>query len=110
MRRIIGFTAAALLLGGCASYAWYRPDATPRMAASDERFCRSLASDPVNELAVGAWSPTAGWGWRPWDGPWRRPWMGPWPDPASELAAEQRVLDRCMRARGYDLVRVDPPR
>lgn len=108
MRRIIVFAATALLCAGCASYAWYRPDVSPRMAASDERLCRSEATDLVNEVAVGAWSPMIGWG--PWDGPWRRPWIGPWPDPAWQLAAEQRVIDRCMRAHGYDLVRVEKSR
>ena len=114
MRHIIVFATAALLCGGCASYAWYRPDVPPQVAASDERLCRAQARDLVNEVAVGAWSPMGGWGplggWGPWDGPWRRPWLGPWPDPAWELAAEQRVVDRCMRAHGYDLVRAEKPR
>jgi hypothetical protein len=34
-------------------------------------------------------------------------WYGWWPDPSAELAAEQRAYDRCMRAKGYQLVRID---
>jgi hypothetical protein len=99
---------AGLLVAGCASYQWVRPDATAEVAATDERLCRAEARNVVYDVAVSPWAPPLGWG--TWDGPWRRPGFGPWPDPSWQLAAEQRVLDRCMRAHGYDLVRVDKPR
>jgi hypothetical protein len=44
----------------------------------------------------------------PWTfSPWRRPWTGPYADPSWRVEAEQRVFERCMRGRGYELVRTD---
>ena len=98
--------AVVFLLGGC-SYAWIRPDATPAQARADEQRCRAEAADRVQD----PWSdPAFGWGpmYRPGGSAWYGPgWYGWWPDPSAELAAQQRVLDRCMRTKGYDLVRVD---
>jgi hypothetical protein len=102
----------AVLLGGC-SYAWIRPDATPDQAQADEQLCRAQAADLAREV----WLDTLPYGWGPpmygpawygspgwYGGPG---WYGWWPDPSAELAAEQRAYDRCMRAKGYQLVRID---
>jgi hypothetical protein len=105
MRRLMPFFAGALLLGGC-SYAWVRPDATPQQASSDDQACRAQAANVVNGLMYdpsvwpGAWGPPS----RRWGPGW---YTGSWADPSAELAAQQRVYDGCMRARGYNLVRVD---
>jgi hypothetical protein len=99
------FVAAALVLGGC-SYAWIRPDATPQQVSADEQRCRAESTSLVNDVMWDTWT---------WRGTWGPPgmWWGPgwysgwWPDPSAQLAAEQRVYDRCMRAQGYDLVGID---
>lgn len=105
MRRLTTVLAAALLLGGC-SYAWVRPDATPQQVSADEQRCRAEAADAVNALMLDTWAwPSA---WAPPSLRWGPGWYpGWWPDPSAQLAAEQRVYDRCMRAQGYELVRVD---
>jgi hypothetical protein len=115
MRRLAPWCAVVLLLGGC-SYAWIRPDATPEQARADEERCREEAAASVQA----AWSDVAfGWGpmYRPWGPAWYGGgpgwygggpgWYGGWPDPSVQLAAEQRLHDRCMRTKGYDLVRTD---
>ena len=44
----------------------------------------------------------------PWGSPpWQRLPTGPSADPSWRAGAEQRVYERCMRGRGYDLVRTD---
>jgi len=112
MRRIVPWLAVALVLGGC-SYAWIRPDSTPAEARAAEQWCRAQAADLVPDVWLDAspccWGPTYPWGpaWYTagsYGGPG---WYGWWPDPSAQLAAQQRVYDRCMRAKGYDLVRVD---
>ena len=111
MQRVAPSLVLALLLGGC-SYAWIRPDATAAQARADEQVCRTQAAQLVNDVWLdagpGAWGPM----YRPWGSGWYGPgWYGPgygwWPDPSAPLAAQQRLSDRCMRAKGYDLVRVD---
>ena len=107
MRRIAAPLALAFLLGGC-SYAWIRPDATAAQARADEQVCRTQAAQVVNDVwIVGgswAWGPT----YRPWGPSWYGPgWYGRWPDPSAEPAAQQRLYDGCMRAKGYELVRLD---
>ena len=105
MRRVTPFFAAVLLLGGC-SYAWVRPDATPQQVSADEQACRAEAANIVTRMMYdpavwpGPWGPLG----RSWGPGWYTGW---WPDPSTQLAAQQRVYDACMRARGYDLVRVD---
>jgi hypothetical protein len=97
--------AAALLLGGC-SYVWVRPDTSPQQASADDQRCRTEATAIVNDVMLDVWSWPGAWG--PWPRRWGPGWYtGWWPDPSAELAAQQRVYDRCMRAHGYDLVRVD---
>ncbi|HET7341496.1 MAG TPA: hypothetical protein VFL90_08540, partial [Methylomirabilota bacterium] len=81
---------ASLLLSGCASYAWYRPDATPEMLARDEAQCEGEARAIERDVA---WSRgPLGWGWR-----------GPYPLGATGLDVEQDALHRCMEYRGYRL-------
>ena len=104
IRRSAVVTALAVVLGGCASYAWTKPDITADVAARDERSCRTEARDLSMQYAVGGFG--VPWGYPPW----QRPWGGPYGDPSWQAAAEQRVFESCMRGRGYDLVRVDTPR
>ena len=107
MRRIASLVALALVLGGC-SYAWIRPDSTPAQVHADEQVCRAQAAQLVRDV----WLDAGPWAWGPMYRPWGPGWYGPgwygwWPDPSAELAAQQRLHDRCMRAMGYELVRVD---
>jgi hypothetical protein len=110
MRYLLSAIAAAALLGGCASYAWIRPDTTPALVASDEQLCRAEAFDVIRDVRFGGWGTT----WTP-GAPWHWPWVGApgyyaAPDVSWQAAAEQRLYDRCMRAKGYELVRVDRER
>jgi hypothetical protein len=104
MRRLIGTTTLVLVLGGCASYTWIKPDGTAEAKARDEQACRAEAHDLA--FAYSVRGPGAPWGVPPWQQP------GPYAyaDPSWQAAAEQRVYERCMRGRGYELVRTDKPR
>ena len=108
VRRAISASALAVLLGGCASYAWVNPNVPADVAAADERSCRLEARDLSLEYAVGPygapWPYTYPYGRMGWG------WPGPYSDPSWQAAAEQRVYERCMVGRGYDLVRVEPQR
>ena len=101
MRRVLLAATVALLLGGCASYAWVKPDATAEVTARDEATCRAEARDLGSEYAYGGIGAPGGYP------PWQRPWAGPYANPSWQVAAEQRVYERCMRGRGYDLMRTD---
>ena len=87
----------ALLLAGCASYSWYNPDVAPEITARDTEECRRQASYVVNTELMGD-DPL-------WDGIGRHH-RGPWM-PVSGLELEQDAFRRCMRVKGYALVR-DP--
>src|SRR2546428_9247794 len=76
MRRVLLAATLALLLGGCASYAWVKPDVTAEVRARDEDSCRAEARDLANEYAYG------GFGAPPLYSPGPRPWMGPATDPS----------------------------
>src|SRR2546428_11232285 len=76
MRRVLLAATLALLLGGCASYAWVKPDVTAEVRARDEDSCRAEARDLANEYAYG------GFGAPPLYSPGPRPWMGPAADPS----------------------------
>jgi len=108
MRRGVPVLALTLLLGGC-SYTWIRPDSTPAEARADERMCRTQSQLLVHDV----WLDAAPFGWGPmyraWGPPWTDVpgWYDRWPDPSAQLASQQRVYDRCMRAKGYYLARVD---
>jgi hypothetical protein len=99
--RSVVFAALMLLLGGCATYSWVKPNTTAELTAQDEQSCRAQAHDLSMEYALTSYGVALG------AEPWRRPWMGPYGDPSMRAAAEQRVYERCMRDRGYDLVRTD---
>ena len=101
MRHLLAGAALALVVGGCAPYAWQKPDATPEMKARDEETCRAEARSLAMEWAMGGYG--GPWTWSPW----RRPWTGPYADPTWQAQAEQRVFERCMQGRGYELVRTD---
>jgi hypothetical protein len=98
MRRLLLAATLVMLLGGCASYAWVKPDATAEMTARDEATCRAEARDLATGYVYGGIG--APWGYPPWQ-------PVPYADPSWQVVAEQRVYDRCMRGRGYELVRTD---
>jgi hypothetical protein len=102
MRHALIGAALVVLLAGCGGrYAWQKPDATAEALARDEASCRAEARDLAHEYAHGGVG-------APWTfSPWRRPWTGPYADPSWRVEAEQRVFERCMRGRGYELVRTD---
>jgi len=99
MRRRLFAATLVMLLGGCASYAWVKPDATAEMAARDEVACRTEARDLAATAYIygGIGAPT---GYPPGQ-------QVPYPDRSWQIVAEQRVFDRCMRDRGYELIRTD---
>jgi hypothetical protein len=99
MHRLFRLAPLVMLLGGCASYAWVKPDATPEVTARDDAACRAEARDVAMEYAYGRVGPA--WGYPPYQRPY------PSVDPGYNAAGEQRVYERCMRNRGYDLVRTD---
>src|SRR5919109_3596098 len=99
-----------VLFAGCATYVWTKPGVAPDLAARDEAECRAQARDLATEYAFARspyWDPRFGV-WRPGLGPdpfwWG--WGGPVPDPTWSLQVEQRVYDRCMAFKGYNLVKV----
>ncbi len=110
MRRLMAIGALALLTTGCATYSWYRPDTPPELAARDQAECYDLARDSARDIAFSAFPriygaprpwPTLGWpGWGFSD-----PYWGPAGDPLWRMEVEQRIHERCMRSRGYDLQR-----
>ncbi len=109
VRSTIVCACVSLLLAGCASYAWTKPGAPPDVARRDSEECRAQAWDLVNYSAFAVpYAPYAWWGAAGW-GPWGVPWGSPFPDPAWRLDAEDRVYDRCMRYKGYTLVKVPKP-
>ena len=58
MRRVCLIATLALLLGGCASYAWVKPDATPEVMARDEGSCRARSEERrVGKECRSRWSP-----------------------------------------------------
>jgi hypothetical protein len=98
MRRRLLAATLVMLLGGCASYAWVKPDATAETAARDEAACRAEARDLATGYVYGGVG--APLGYPPWQ-------PGRYADPSWQAAAEQRMYDRCMRGRGYELMRTD---
>ena len=90
--RAIPFVVAALLMSSCASYAWYRPDATPEMLAADRARCEDEAQAAERNYELGAFPPN-------WGG-FHRPFGSPM---ATGLQIEQEVIQRCMESRGYRL-------
>ena len=93
--RGIAIVVAALLMSGCASYVWYRPDATPEMLAADRAQCEAEARAVERDYELGAFPP----GW--WG--FHRPFGSPM---ATGLQIEQDVIQRCMEFRGYRLEKV----
>ena len=107
MRRRLFAATLLMLLGGCASYAWVKPDATAETTARDEAACRAEAR---NVAAGYVYGPVAAPGaYPPWQMvPYGNP--GPYANPAWQAGAEQRLYDSCMRSRGYELMRTDKKR
>jgi hypothetical protein len=98
----------AVVLAGCATYAWTKPGVTPDVVARDETECRAQARDLAT---ASVFAPGPFWGprWGPWGpgvGPGPFWWGAPIGDPAWSLEVEQRVYDRCMAFKGYELVTV----
>ena len=103
MRTMLFAAVLALACSGCATYSWYNPNVPPEIASRDEAECREQARVLVNWTLM---DDDPFWGVR---GPYRRgPFVGPL---TSGLAMEQDVYSRCMRHKGYALVKnPDPPR
>lgn len=100
-RIIVGIALLTAGLSGCASYAWYKPDATPEAMARDQSECS-------HEARMLAWESEL-WRGPYWADDFDRPsasrrWF-PGPDPGWRMEAEQRIADRCMEVRGYRLVK-----
>jgi hypothetical protein len=87
-----------VLASGCASYSWYHPNVPPELIARDEAECREQARQLVTlELMDDPF-------W--WD-PGFRHRRGLGLPVTTGLAMEQDVFNRCMRFKGYALVK-DP--
>jgi hypothetical protein len=103
-RRFLAATLV-LLFGGCASYAWVKPDATAETTARDETVCRAEARDLATGYVYGRVGSVYGGVGAPWGYP---PWQPvPYVNPSWQAVAEQRVYDSCMRGRGYELMRTE---
>jgi hypothetical protein len=103
VRRRLFAATLVMLLGGCASYAWVKPDATAETTARDEAACRAEARNLAAGYEygrVGYSGVGAPWGYPPWQ-------PVPYANPSWQAVAEQRVYDSCMRGRGYELMRTD---
>jgi hypothetical protein len=101
MRAVI-VVAVVLLLSGCGTYYWYHPNVPPEIAQRDSEECREQARQLVTwELMDDdPFWPGSGWRYR------RGPFLGPM---TSGLAMEQDVHDRCMRFKGYALIKEPKP-
>ena len=108
----LALAAVGLLLSGCATYTWYRPDTPSDVVAQEETECSALARDAARDIAVSAYprfygppwpyGPYAMWpGW----GGWGDPFWSSMGGPLWRMDVEQRILDTCMRHRGYELQR-----
>ena len=109
---MIAVATLALLSSGCASYAWYRPDTPPAVAAQDAGQCSDLARDAARDIILTAGfhtplilGPRGPWPYVGW-GAWGDPYWGPAGDPLWRMDVERRLESRCMRGRGYELYRV----
>ena len=87
----LAVVVVALVLSGCASYVWSRPDATPEMLARDQGQCQDEARYVARDYDMP--------GFRYGDPGWRQPL----PPPLSGLQIEQQLFGRCMESRGYRL-------
>jgi hypothetical protein len=102
MRVALLVVALALLLSGCATYSWVGPGVPPEIVQRDSEECREQA----RRLVTWTLMDDDPFFWGP--GRYRFGGMGPM---TSGLAMEQDVHDRCMRGKGYTLVRdPEPPR
>ena len=108
MRAPVAIAALALFVSGCATYTWSRLDTPPDVVAREQAECDTLARSAANDVTfsalprfygVGGPWPYAGWG------AFGYPYWGPAGDPMWRLEAEQRLTDRCMRDRGFELRR-----
>jgi hypothetical protein len=114
MRRLMAAAALALLTSGCATYSWYRADTPLDLAERDRAECQQLARDSARDIAasalprfygpVGPWPYGGRWAWGRMD--WPDSFWGPANDPFVQMDAEQRIAQRCMEGRGYELRRV----
>jgi len=108
MRRLIALAGLVIVTSGCATYLWYRPDTPPELAARDQAECNDVARDTARDITFNAF-PRLYWAPRPWPTlgwpGWGDPSWGPADDPLWRMDVEQRIEERCMRSRGYDLER-----
>jgi hypothetical protein len=100
--------AAALLLSACTPMQWVRPDVTPEQAQLDLAYCqqeawrearwRSFMYRPYGPMLLhDPWGRRFIWGHPAFGGPFH-----------DEFMEEARLAHFCMRAKGYDLVPVEP--
>ena len=85
---------------------WVRPDATPDERADATRQCEQQAWEEANYYFLG-YRPFGPWLYRDaWSGPFLHP-AGPFYDPFYDRTMEeQRLMNFCMRAKGYELAPV----
>jgi hypothetical protein len=100
MPRALFVVAFALVLGGCGTYSWYHPNVPPDIVQRDSAECREQARRLVTWELM---DDDPFWGSRR---RWRTGTLGPM---TSGLAMEQDVHDRCMRYKGYTLVKDPEP-
>jgi hypothetical protein len=97
MRSVPVVVALALLLCGCGTYSWYNPNVPPEITQRDSEACREQARQLVTWELMDD-DPF-------WDRPGWRHHRAPWGPMTSGLAMEQDVYDRCMRSKGYALIK-----
>jgi hypothetical protein len=102
MRSALTVVILALLVGGCAAYSLYNPNVPPEIADRDSQECREQARQLVNWTLMDDDQFWSGPGWRHRRGPFYSPMT-------SGLAMEQDVYDRCMRYKGYTLIKQERP-
>lgn len=97
MRHTGPVVALALLLAGCGTYSWYHPNVPPDVVQRDSDECRESARRLVTWELM---DDDPFWGFR------RR--YRPGGLMTSGLAMEMDLHDRCMRAKGYTLIKDSP--
>lgn len=110
MTRFVSLFAAALLVSGCTPLAWVKPGASPAEVDASLQACQLAA------WREASWRST--WMYRPFgpsvvqDALGRRYFLWPYPyytDPFGDrFFEESRLTQFCMRAKGYELIPVEP--
>ena len=106
MRRTLASITLVLALSvcGCATYGWQKDGATAEALEQDQRECERQGQMLAADYDL--------WAWRGMATPWADPWWA-WnappvrsvPSAGWRLEVERRIVERCMEAKGYRLVR-----